>query len=72
MIATWFLTLCILQATAALLNCLAVFKFRIPKKLRSAIPHGIYASQDLMKWFTDEWAKRDLGKLDMGKELHKI
>ena len=28
---------------------------------------GIYASPDLMKWFTDEWAKRDLGKLDMGK-----
>ena len=28
---------------------------------------GVYASPELMKWFTDEWARRDLGKLDMGK-----
>jgi uncharacterized protein YdhG (YjbR/CyaY superfamily) len=28
---------------------------------------GMYASPELMNWFTDEWEKRDLGKLDMGK-----
>lgn len=38
------------------------------KKNFVALYHmGIYDSPDLMKWFTDEWAKRDLGKLDMGK-----
>lgn len=28
---------------------------------------GIYTSPELMTWFTKEWEKRDLGKLDMGK-----
>tara|TARA_Y100001954_G_C15815043_1_gene607069 strand:+ start:10 stop:465 length:456 start_codon:yes stop_codon:yes gene_type:complete len=28
---------------------------------------GIYASPELLSWFTSEWSKRDLGKLDMGK-----
>lgn len=28
---------------------------------------GIYAQPELLKWFEDEWAARDLGKLDMGK-----
>lgn len=28
---------------------------------------GIYAKPDLLKWFQDEWSKRNLGKLDMGK-----
>ena len=28
---------------------------------------GIYAKPDLLKWFQNEWASRDLGKLDMGK-----
>jgi uncharacterized protein YdhG (YjbR/CyaY superfamily) len=33
-----------------------------------AIYHmGIYADASLLKWFTDEYAKRVKGKLDMGK-----
>jgi uncharacterized protein YdhG (YjbR/CyaY superfamily) len=33
-----------------------------------AIYHmGIYASPELMVWFKEEWKKRNLGKLDMGK-----
>ena len=28
---------------------------------------GIYGSQDLLKWFTDEYPKHAKGKLDMGK-----
>jgi uncharacterized protein YdhG (YjbR/CyaY superfamily) len=28
---------------------------------------GIYASPKLLKWFTDEYAKAGVGKLDMGK-----
>ena len=33
-----------------------------------AIHHlGIYASPDLLKWFTDEYAKQVTTKLDMGK-----
>jgi len=33
-----------------------------------AIYHmGIYASSELMLWFKEEWKKRNLGKLDMGK-----
>lgn len=28
---------------------------------------GMYASPELMNWFTEEWEKRDMGKLDMGK-----
>jgi hypothetical protein len=28
---------------------------------------GIYANDDLMKWFTEEFAKRSTAKLDMGK-----
>ena len=28
---------------------------------------GIYADPKLLKWFTDEYAKTGLGKLDMGK-----
>ena len=33
-----------------------------------AIYHmGMYAQPELLKWFTDEWSRMDLGKLDMGK-----
>lgn len=33
-----------------------------------AIYHmGMYAQPELLKWFTDEWSRRDLGRLDMGK-----
>ena len=33
-----------------------------------AIYHmGIYADPKLLKWFTDEYAKAGVGKLDMGK-----
>lgn len=28
---------------------------------------GVYVRDDLLEWFQSEWAKRDLGKLDMGK-----
>jgi uncharacterized protein YdhG (YjbR/CyaY superfamily) len=28
---------------------------------------GIYANPDLLKWFTDEYIKAGVGKLDMGK-----
>lgn len=28
---------------------------------------GVYADQKLLKWFTDEYAKAGVGKLDMGK-----
>ncbi len=28
---------------------------------------GMYADTDLLKWFTDEYAKAGIGKLDMGK-----
>lgn len=28
---------------------------------------GMYADADLLKWFTDEYAKAGVGKLDMGK-----
>lgn len=28
---------------------------------------GIYADAKLLKWFTDEYAKAGVGKLDMGK-----
>jgi len=28
---------------------------------------GIYSNPKLLKWFTDEYAKADVGKLDMGK-----
>lgn len=33
-----------------------------------AIYHmGVYSNPDLYKWFTDAYAKADVGKLDMGK-----
>lgn len=33
-----------------------------------AIYHmGMYAQPELLKWFTDEWSRRDFGRLDMGK-----
>ncbi len=28
---------------------------------------GIYADEDLLKWWEDEYAKADIGRLDMGK-----
>jgi uncharacterized protein YdhG (YjbR/CyaY superfamily) len=28
---------------------------------------GVYTDPDLLAWFESEWAKRDIGKLDMGK-----
>jgi hypothetical protein len=28
---------------------------------------GMYEHPELLKCFTDEWSRRDLGKLDMGK-----
>ena len=33
---------------------------------------GVYTRPDLLKWFTAEWAKRDLGKLDMGKSCIRL
>jgi len=33
---------------------------------------GIYTRPDLLKWFQDEWAARDLGKLDMGKSCIRL
>ena len=38
-----------------------------------AIYHmGIYASPELMVWFKEEWKKRNLGKLDMGKSCIRL
>lgn len=33
---------------------------------------GIYADAGLLKWFTDEYAKTGLGKLDMGKSCMRF
>lgn len=33
---------------------------------------GIYGDPDLLKWFTDEYAKTGLGKLDMGKSCMRF
>ena len=33
---------------------------------------GIYADPKLLKWFTDEYAKTGLGKLDMGKSCMRF
>jgi uncharacterized protein YdhG (YjbR/CyaY superfamily) len=33
---------------------------------------GIYADPKLLKWFTDEYAKTRLGKLDMGKSCMRF
>jgi len=33
---------------------------------------GIYADPDLMSWFQDEYAKLDIGKLDMGKSCIRL
>jgi hypothetical protein len=33
---------------------------------------GIYASPELLKWFTDEYAKTVKGKLDMGKSCMRF
>ena len=33
---------------------------------------GIYADPKLLKWFTDEYAKTNLGKLDMGKSCMRF
>ena len=33
---------------------------------------GIYADPTLLKWFTDEYAKTGLGKLDMGKSCMRF
>jgi uncharacterized protein YdhG (YjbR/CyaY superfamily) len=33
---------------------------------------GIYADPKLLKWFTDEFAKTGLGKLDMGKSCMRF
>lgn len=46
---------------------LPFLSFTSPKNFVALYHMGIYASPDLMKWFTEEWAKLDLGKLDMGK-----
>lgn len=33
---------------------------------------GIYGDPELLKWFTDEYAKTGLGKLDMGKSCMRF
>lgn len=33
---------------------------------------GIYSNPKLLKWFTDEYAKADVGKLDMGKSCIRL
>lgn len=33
---------------------------------------GIYSNPELLKWFTDEYAKAGVGKLDMGKSCIRL
>ncbi len=33
---------------------------------------GIYTRPDLLEWFEREWARRDVGKLDMGKSCIRL
>ncbi len=33
---------------------------------------GIYSNPKMLKWFTDEYAKADVGKLDMGKSCIRL
>ncbi|TDL98895.1 DUF1801 domain-containing protein [Macrococcus brunensis] len=44
------------------------FLYVVAQKKHIAIYHmGLYADVDLLKWFQDEYAKRDPTKLNMGK-----
>lgn len=33
---------------------------------------GVYFSEELTQWFIEEYAKRDIGKLDMGKSCIRL
>ena len=37
------------------------------KKFIAVYHMGVYADQKILKWFTDEYARAGVGKLDMGK-----
>ena len=37
------------------------------KKIIAVYHMGVYADQKILKWFTDEYARAGVGKLDMGK-----
>jgi hypothetical protein len=46
---------------------LPFLSFASQKNFISLYHMGMYEHPELLKCFTDEWSRRDLGKLDMGK-----
>jgi hypothetical protein len=48
-------------------TALAVPGARFAEEPHSGLPHGIYASGDLLEWFQAEWPKHFFKELDMGE-----